>query len=261
MSTPIDSTFKVELPEGIEFELSCAGPVPRGLAWVLDFLLRVLIYLVFSSLLAVLGRAGLGLLLIAIFLLEWLYPVGFEVYGQGATPGKRALGLRVVHDDATPVGLGGSMIRNLIRFVDFLPLLYGVGVVCCLVDGRFRRLGDLAAGTVVVHEQAARARAEGRAVQACPPPVILSREERQSVLDFAERAPRLTPERAEELASLVAPRLAGRKAAEGNVQALYSVAAYLVGGGLNRTAGRAGGPGVGAAGESPARPAARSADA
>ena len=99
-----------------------------------------------------LAGLGQGLMLLGFFLLEWFYPVFFELR-SGATPGKRAMGLRVVHDDGTPVGAVASVIRNLLRVADFLPLFYAAGLVSCLVDRDFRRLGDLAAGTLVVHSE------------------------------------------------------------------------------------------------------------
>uniref|UniRef100_UPI0025F2F3AC RDD family protein n=1 Tax=uncultured Thiodictyon sp. TaxID=1846217 RepID=UPI0025F2F3AC len=151
MMAPLDTIRLNETPEGVDLGLRVAGPAPRALALAADGAIRLVILLALSPL-AALSGLGLGLSLIAVFLLEWLYPVTFEVL-SGATPGKRAMGLMVVHDDGTPVGLPASLIRNLLRVVDFFPLFYGVGLVCTLVDRDFRRLGDLAAGTLVVHAQ------------------------------------------------------------------------------------------------------------
>jgi len=146
----LDTARAVETPEGVTIDLRVAGPVPRALAFAIDFGIRALVYLGLAVGLATLGRFGTGVLLIAFFGLEWFYPVLFEVYGQGATPGKRMLGLRVVHDDGVPVGWSGAMIRNLLRAVDFLPFFYGCGLVSMLLTRDFKRLGDLAARTVVV---------------------------------------------------------------------------------------------------------------
>ena len=87
----LDSVRDVETPEGVHLRLRPAGPVPRAYAWVLDFLIRAAAYIFLAIFLPGLGDFGGGLLLIAIFLLEWFYPVLFEVYRDGQTPGKRAV--------------------------------------------------------------------------------------------------------------------------------------------------------------------------
>jgi uncharacterized RDD family membrane protein YckC len=196
-------------------------------AWAIDLAIRFGIYLLLSIALGPTGRLGVGVAMIAVFLLEWLYPVLFETFRDGATPGKLTLGLRVLHDDGTPVRLAASMVRNLVRFVDFLPLLYGFGLVTLVLDRDFRRLGDRAAGTIVVHRESAVSRAEGRpAVVAEAPAVALGRAEQQAVLEFAERAPRLNPERAAELAAIAGPLTRG---APDPVTRLYGIASHLAG--------------------------------
>lgn len=201
MPPQIDTIRRNETPEGIDLELRVAGPVPRALALVLDALIRAGLYLVLVPLIA-LADLGMGLMLIGFFLLEWFYPVVFEMR-WGATPGKRAMGLTVVHDDGTPVGLSASMIRNLLRVVDALPLFYGVGLVSVLMDRDFRRLGDLAAGTLVLH---AERRAPPRALPDTPPgqiPSGFALETQQAILAFVERGRRLSPERRIELAEIL----------------------------------------------------------
>ncbi|MBK1719605.1 RDD family protein [Thiocystis violacea] len=201
MPRQIDSIRFNETPEGIDLELRVAGPVPRALALFLDGLVRAGLYLVLIPLSA-LADTGVGLMLIGFFLLEWFYPVVFEVRA-GATPGKRAMGLVVVHDDGTPVGLPASMIRNLLRVVDFLPVFYGVGLVSVLLDHDFRRLGDLAAGTLVLH---AERRAPPRTIADTPPvqvPPGFALETQQAILSYAERGPRLSAARRVELAEVL----------------------------------------------------------
>lgn len=191
----------IETPEGVELGLRLAGPIPRALALVLDLIIRVGLYLAFTPLL-MLADVGLGLVLLAFFVLEWFYPVLFEVM-KGATPGKAAMGLVVVHDNGTPVGLAASMLRNLLRVVDFLPLLYGIGLVSMLMDRDFRRLGDLAAGTLVLHAEGSaqpRTIPEARPVK---PPSGLRLETRQAILSFAERSHRLSAPRRIELAEIL----------------------------------------------------------
>lgn len=199
----------------MDLGLRVAGPAPRALALVADGAIRLIIYLVLSPLM-VLSGFGIGLSLIAAFLLDWLYPVTFEVL-TGATPGKRSLGLMVVHDDGTPVGLPASLIRNLLRVVDFLPLFYAVGLVSTLADRDFRRLGDLAAGTLVVYAQPRPKRTPGQTgergagarLDAPPrqPPPGLPVATQQSILAFCERSGRLSAPRRIELAQTLLAHL------------------------------------------------------
>jgi len=98
-----------------------------------------------------LGKAGWGVILIVAFFVEWLLPAWFETAWGGQTPGKRLFRLVVLNDDGTPVRWPGALTRNLLRAADFLPFLYGVGLLSMLMNRDFKRLGDLAAGTVVVY--------------------------------------------------------------------------------------------------------------
>lgn len=223
----IDTYRAIETPEGVELRLRVAGPPARGLAWAIDVVIRLLGYSVLWIPLAVLGRVGVGLLFLLLFLGEWFYPVLFEVYAGGATPGKKLVGLAVVHDDGTPVGWSGALLRNLLRFADFLPAAYGVGLVTMLVHPQFKRLGDLAAGTVVVYEE--RSERALRVVDALPqpPPVPLEADEQRAILAFAERMPLWGPARAEELATLAAPLVAARGPLA--VERLAGIANWLVG--------------------------------
>ena len=223
----IDTFRAVETPEGVELRLRVAGPPVRALAWGVDLLLRLLVYAVVGIPLTVLGEAGGGLFLLVVFVGEWFYPVLFEVYNAGSTPGKRLFGLVVAHDDGTPVGWSGALVRNLLRFADALPVFYGFGLVSMLVHPRFKRLGDLAAGTVVVYDE--RVERPLRAVDAAPqpPPVPLDADEQRAVLAFAERMAAWGPARAEELASIAAPLTgAGGTAA---VERLAGIANWIVG--------------------------------
>ena len=219
----IDTIRPVTTPEGIDLPIRPAGPVARARAWVIDLFIRGAILLVLFVLihwLPVLGGVGIGLLFLVWFLVNWWYPVLFEVLRDGATPGKAAVGLRVVHLDATPVGWGASLVRNLLRQIDFLPFGYATGLVALLCNDRFQRLGDLAAGTLVVYRDRAPENAAlgllpalaGRAAE--PPPVRLTRQEQQALLSLAERLPRLNPQRAEELADHLSP-LTGARGREG----------------------------------------------
>lgn len=209
MEAMLDTVRSVETPEGVEIGLRVAGPVPRFLAWWIDFLLRIAIYLGLLIPLSILGESGRGILAVSLFLLEWFYPVLFEVLRGGATPGKKAMGLMVLHRDGTPVGWAASLLRNLVRFVDLLPFAYGFGLASMLADREFRRLGDLAAGTVVVHRDQEAVGARVPEAQPVPPAAPLSRDEQRAVIDFAERLPTWSEQRARELARLARPLLAG----------------------------------------------------
>jgi uncharacterized RDD family membrane protein YckC len=202
---PLDTIRAVPTPEGIELVLRLAGPVPRAMAWLLDFMLRAVVLLMAAWILGMFGGFGWGLIMILAFLLEWLAPAAFEVWADGSTPGKKLLGLAVLHDDGTPVDWPAALVRNLLRAVDFLPVGYGFGLTAMLLNREFKRLGDIAAGTIVVY----RARREkGLSIPAAPavrPRRALSLREQRAILDFAERCATLTPERAREIAELAVP--------------------------------------------------------
>jgi uncharacterized RDD family membrane protein YckC len=224
----IDTLCAVETPEGVELEFSPAGPVPRALAWLVDAGIRCAIYLALASALRLLGEVGMGLLLVALFLLEWFYPVGFEVLGRGQTPGKRLLGLRVLRADGAPVGWSRSTVRSLLAFADFLPFGFAAGLTAMLLGRRCQRLGDLAAGTVVVHLSSVPILELGPGTGAVlPPPFPLSLPEQRALMGFSERAPGLTPERAQELADLLEP-VTGARGDEG-VRRLLAMARSLRG--------------------------------
>jgi uncharacterized RDD family membrane protein YckC len=214
----LDTTRKVATPEGIELTLRLAGPVPRAMAWAIDLFIRAAIVIVVMTGALLFGRAGWGVVLLTLFFVEWLLPAWLEAAWHGQTPGKRAMRLAVLNDDGTPVRWPGALTRNLLRAVDFLPFLYGTGLVSMLLTREFKRLGDLAAGTVVVYQPAkAEARKNIPAAPAIAPPVALSLEEQRAVLELAERSSALTQERVEELAALPVPlvgALHGRRAAE-----------------------------------------------
>ena len=174
----------------------------RGVAWLIDFILRTIIYLITALVLNFFGGFGTGLLLIILFLVEWFYPVIFEVY-NGMTPGKRTMGIRVVHDDGTPVAWSSSLLRNLIRSVDFFPFFNITGFITMVMNSRFKRLGDLAAGTVVVYAKKGDHQFSIPEYPAQPPPLPLKLEEQRLILDFCERADNLSTSRRHELATIL----------------------------------------------------------
>jgi uncharacterized RDD family membrane protein YckC len=203
--------------------------VPRASAWVIDLMIRVGIVLGVSFLFSSIGRAGWGVALLTAFFVEWLLPAWFEAAWNGQTPGKRALGIAVLNDDGTPVRWPAALTRNLLRAADFLPLFYGVGLIAMLLNRDFKRLGDLAAATVVVYLPEKRAReAQIPKIPPVAPPFGLSLEEQRALLELAERSTTLTQERLEELAALPAP-LVGRLEGAAAATRLLGMANYIAG--------------------------------
>jgi uncharacterized RDD family membrane protein YckC len=232
----LDTTRRVATPEGIELTLHLAGPVPRALAWAIDLVLRLAVMFVVVLAAMPLGRAGTGVMLLAAFFVEWLLPACFEAMWNGQTPGKRSMSLRVLNDDGTPLRWPGALTRNLLRAADFLPFFYGVGLLAMLANRDFKRLGDLAAGTVVVYEPEKRAApklAEAPAgLPAVPPPFPLNLAEQRALLELAERAGSLTAERLEELAELPTPLVGPTEGPRDSARAaerLLGMANYIAG--------------------------------
>ena len=220
----LDTTRSVETPEGVELQLHVAGPVVRACAWTIDVLIRTIFYALFSIVLGIFGKLGLAVLSITVFLLEWFYPVYFEVR-NGNTPGKKLFSLIVCHDNGTPVSWQASVIRNLLRMADFLPFGYGFGLTSMLFSRDFKRLGDRAAGTLVVYQ---RDEDKNYSIPDCRPlalPQPLQLPEQRAILDFAERSSQLSNERVRELADILAEYTG--KHGDQAVQSLYGYANWL----------------------------------
>ena len=161
----LDATLDVETPEQVVVSYTLAGIGTRGAAALIDLLIMFVLtgtlwYVVasipkFLPALREIGNGGWAraILIIGQFLILWGYFVAFEAIWDGQTPGKRVLGLRVVRNGGGGVDVGASAARNLIRFVDFLPFGYFVGMVTVIANQRNQRLGDLVAGTIVVRER------------------------------------------------------------------------------------------------------------
>jgi uncharacterized RDD family membrane protein YckC len=191
-----------------------AGLTARCYAFLLDLLVKLAILYVFEIAATFTGRVGIAATLILIFALEWLYPVAFELTRWGATPGKRSLGLRVVMDNGLPVTPAASLTRNLLRAADFLPLFYGFAVVSMLLRRDFKRLGDLAAATLVVYQPRPAARIPDNDIAPLAPAIALLPRDQAAVTALAARAPRLTADRVDELTALAA-RVAGNEGESG----------------------------------------------
>ncbi len=199
----LDSVNTIQTPEGINIHLRLAGIWPRSVAWIIDFLIRVVMYVLFAVVISKLGDFGSGILLIAIFFMEWFYPVLFEVLNNGMTPGKQALKIQVLNSDGTPLGWSASMLRNILRTVDFLPFFYGLGFVSMLMNDRFQRVGDLAADTIVVYYNTAVNRGTIPQQDVIKLAYSLSLKEQQAIIRYAERSGQLSDARLQELAEIL----------------------------------------------------------
>jgi uncharacterized RDD family membrane protein YckC len=223
-STTADTIRQYETPEGVLLQLKLAGPVARACAWAIDLAIKAVLYIITSIITSLFGGVGMAVMLIGFFLLEWFYPVFFEV-SSGATPGKKAMGLVVVHDNGTPISWSASLIRNLLRVADFFPLFYGTGLLVMLASSRFQRLGDMVAGTLVVYREREKTDIEIPSVTPKPPPIHLSVDELRNLLAFAERSGQLSEERRIELANQM-QALTGLQG-QAAVQELYAYANWL----------------------------------
>jgi len=159
-----EETLDIQTPENVAFGYQVAGIGSRFLATLVDTTILLFLQVVLAIIIIVIITrldldaqitswiyAGLGLF-VALF--NWGYYILFEMLWNGQSPGKRWVGLRVIRRDGTPITLSESLVRNLARLVDFLPFAYGVGIITMFLDKQSRRLGDLAAGTLVVHDRA-----------------------------------------------------------------------------------------------------------
>jgi uncharacterized RDD family membrane protein YckC len=170
-----DEKIHIDTPENVIFGYNVAGMGSRFLAGLIDMLLIMLLmaaanialYMIIRSLdVSAWGLMGnwlwaiFGLLT---FLIFWGYYIFFEMVWNGQSPGKRKLGLRVIRADGSPVSFTESLVRNFIRLIDFLPAYYGIGVMTMFINKQTRRLGDLAAGTLVVHDRTVTLDSLGRA--------------------------------------------------------------------------------------------------
>jgi len=162
----MNTQLNLETPEQIEINYDIARLGSRFIAALWDTTAIMLLQgMLFGSGLFIASFFDLGedfvsnwiiaLVLLLSFLLLWGYYVIFELIWNGQTLGKRLASIRTVRQDGYPIGFSESAIRNIIRIADFLPSLYGLGVLVMFIDKRSRRLGDFAAGTIVVHERSA----------------------------------------------------------------------------------------------------------
>ena len=228
--------YDLRTPEQVDLEYEVAGLGSRFIAILIDSLIQVAVMIAvvasFALGAAVLGVAvrgsgsfggdgtlavvlGIAVAVLLVFLITWGYFVAFELAWNGQTPGKRAAGIRVLTTGGEPITLVHALVRNLVRIVDYLPTSYMVGATVILVTRRAQRLGDLAAGTMVVKERRAgppRTLASLPPEQALPPQqaIRFSRDDVALARDFLLRRHDLPPERRRALAQDLAGRFRER---------------------------------------------------
>ncbi len=161
----LDSHVLVVTPENIAFEYRVASPYERGMAFLIDLVIGVILFALVSLLAAfVFGLAGVYSLsravqLIVAFFLLWFYGGFFETIMNGQTPGKRALGLRVVQVDGRPIDALQAVLRNFLRAFDAQPAFsHLLGLAAAASTKRYQRIGDIVCGTMVVSEDRSSAR-------------------------------------------------------------------------------------------------------
>ena len=161
---PIGDQLNIDTPELVAIELPLAGIGSRFIAILVDYLIWGFFFLVLGIVAAVILPAlhffgglsanwAIGIFVLIIFLLQWGYFALFEAFGNGRTPGKRVARIRVIHQSGRGINFVEALARNLVRFVDYLPGFYAVGIVAMFISRRNQRLGDMVAGTLVVRDR------------------------------------------------------------------------------------------------------------
>jgi len=150
----VSSTLTIRTPEGVEFNHRLAGPVSRSVAWITDLLCIIVIASLMATILGVFGILSRDLAaaftILSYFVVGIGYSMFLEWFWRGQTIGKRLLRLRVIDRQGLRLQPSQIIVRNLLRLVDALPFLYAVGGITCLLSPSSQRLGDIAAGTLVI---------------------------------------------------------------------------------------------------------------
>lgn len=239
-SEPLDTVFMVHTPEHSEFRFYLAGIFERMLACAID---HVIILITFWLLIMVVGFFGLlageglgafvlyGGVLLGVFI-AWTYFIVFEGLWGGRTPGKALLKLRVVSGEGTPIHMKQAVVRNLLRVVDMIPSVggigsfsvmpfYALGFTSAFFSRRNQRLGDLAANTVVVKDGNARRRTmpsgltcDATRMERLPKGLSLSRQQNRALVAYIMRRENFGDLRREELAQPLAEHLRKRYSIE-----------------------------------------------
>jgi uncharacterized RDD family membrane protein YckC len=220
----------VVTPEAVRLEFQAASVGTRSLALLIDFVIQGAVVLVLSLGVALAVGAGVGpalpewmgitLVLLLVFAILWGYPTAFETL-MGRTPGKAAMGLRVVTREGAPITFRHAAIRAALALVDYYASLGGIAVASILLSRREQRLGDLVAGTLVLRERSAVP--APTPVRFTVPPgladyaatldaAVLDAAGYQSVRTFLLRAPDLSPQVRRDVARSIADPIVARLA-------------------------------------------------
>ncbi len=225
--------YSVLTPERVSLEYGVAGIGSRGGAVLIDTGLELLALCVLGA--GVIGAAtasgSFGMSVpsgvfiavgaVGLFAITSGYFMLFEILWNGQTPGKRILGLRVMRESGYPLRPVDAVIRNVVRIVDWLPVFYGVGILAMLLNQRSRRLGDFAAGTIVVREGARnhlsalhvsddKLSPRRASDDVLPPAIALSAADATLVRDFLVRRDAMDPTARANLAARLSTALAKR---------------------------------------------------
>jgi uncharacterized RDD family membrane protein YckC len=227
----VDRTLEVRTPESIAFNYELAGLGSRFLALIVDQAIQILtLVAIFAAIfLAALRLAPrqappaadvklgesvvIAMIVVIAFVVLFGYFIVFEALWNGQTPGKKLIGIRVVRDGGYPIDFGASLIRNLIRVGEQLIGYYILAAISALISPENKRLGDLAAGTIVVRDArlaTPRTLAEQRDEPVYAPTAYLTGEERALIKRFLERRDALAEDRRADLALQLASRVRQR---------------------------------------------------
>lgn len=221
---PLDTTVRLVTPERIVFLHTVAGPFRRFIAYFIDTSVKVGVIIaaaIFFALLSLGSPSSLGPILVAWFFLDWGYGATLEALFNGRTLGKRVMGIRVVSDQGVPITGSQAVLRNLVGAVDgLIPFFYLTGLTAMMSNSKFQRLGDLAAGTMVVVEERRRRsgvlRIKDPSVDALLPwlplRVAVGPELARALSDYVERRDRFPTGLREEMAAPLARPLRERYA-------------------------------------------------
>jgi uncharacterized RDD family membrane protein YckC len=161
---PIRDQLNIDTPELVAIEMPLAGIGSRFIGILIDYLIwgAFLLLLFFLALIivpalhvfgGVSANWAIGVFVLILFLLHWGYFSLFEAFNNGRTPGKHVARIRVIHQSGRGISFVESLARNLLRFVDYLPSFYAIGVIAVFASKRHQRLGDMVAGTLVVRDR------------------------------------------------------------------------------------------------------------
>ncbi len=240
----LDDKLTLAGAEGIDQHLVLAGIGSRGVALMLDLVVQALSFFVLGLVAGNFGDVGLAFFAVGLFLIVFGYPILLETFNGGQTVGKQAVGIAVTRPDGTPITFLAAVIRNLVRVVDAMPGVYTVGLIALFATKRCQRLGDLAAGTIVIRRNRQQVPAGGEALgydagwvelPAAPPEIAtwdtsaITLDELAAIRTFLSRRHQLDAHHRHEIAKALAdqclPKVAGIPL-DGNPELLLERIAY-----------------------------------